>query len=225
MKIGILGSGRMGGTLGTIFARANHDVVFSYSQTERKLERLAEQAGMRASYGNPRDAVADAEVVLLAVHWLRIDDVLAQAGGLGGKIIISCCNPLNAEDTELVIGHTDSGAESLSRKLQGSHVVAAFQSTPSELLLDVFNARDGQHRPSMVFCGDDMASKSVVAELVRDVGFDPVDAGSLRVARYIEPFGMLSGVLAYETGEGPEWAYRFGRFDRLFGDDRSSREP
>jgi 8-hydroxy-5-deazaflavin:NADPH oxidoreductase len=143
--------------------------------------------------------------------------VLAQAGSLAGKIVISCCNPLNAEDTELVIGHTDSGAEALARRLQGSHVVAAFQSTPSELLLDVFNAREAAYRPSLVLCGDNTASKSVVAELIREVGFEPVDAGPLRVARYIEPFGMLSGVLAYETADGPEWAYRFGRFDRLFG--------
>ena len=220
MKIGILGSGRMGGALGTIFTRAGHDVVFSYSRSEGKLKSLVEQAGARARYGNPRDAVKDADVVLLAVHWLHVDDVLAQAGSLAGKIIISCCNPLNAEDTELVIGHTDSGAEALARRLQGSHVVAAFQSTPSELLLDVFNAREGRYRPSLVYCGDDTASKSVVTELIRKVGFDPVDAGPLQVARYIEPFGMLSGVLAYETTDGPEWAYRFGRFDRLFGELR-----
>ena len=59
--------------------------------------------------------------------------------------------------------------------------------------------------------------------LISAIGFDPVDVGALRIARYIEPFGMLSGVLAYETDQGPEWAYRFAKFDRLFGLSSSSR--
>src|SRR3954447_7288013 len=76
MRIGILGSGLMGGKLGTIFARAGHDVVFSYSHSGRKLKRLAREAGERASAGTPREAAADADALLLAVHWSRVDDVV-----------------------------------------------------------------------------------------------------------------------------------------------------
>ncbi|HWI37723.1 MAG TPA: NAD(P)-binding domain-containing protein, partial [Burkholderiales bacterium] len=80
MRIGILGSGLMGGKLGTLFARAGHDVIFSYARTEKKLARLARQANAR--HGSPREAVQAADVVVLAVHWLRFDDVLGQAGDL-----------------------------------------------------------------------------------------------------------------------------------------------
>ena len=78
MRIGILGSGLMGGKLGTIFARAGHDVVFSYARSQRKLNRLARQAG-RAVADTPREAAEDADVLLLAVHWSRVNDVLKQA--------------------------------------------------------------------------------------------------------------------------------------------------
>ena len=76
MRIGILGSGLMGGKLGTLFARAGHDVVFSYSHSERKLKRLARAAGRHAHGGTPREAAADADALLLAVHWSRVNDVL-----------------------------------------------------------------------------------------------------------------------------------------------------
>src|SRR4051812_36128699 len=80
VRIGILGSGLMGGKLGTIFVRAGHEVVFSYSRDDAKLERLARDSGGIATAGSPADAVRDADVVFLAVHWSRIDDVLRQAG-------------------------------------------------------------------------------------------------------------------------------------------------
>src|SRR5712691_512381 len=109
MRVGILGSGLMGGKLGTIFARAGHEVVFSYARSEEKLKRLARDAGRNARAGTPREAVKDADAVLLAVHWLRIDDVLNQAGDLSGKTIVSCSLPMNVDNTDLVIAHTSSG--------------------------------------------------------------------------------------------------------------------
>lgn len=65
----------------------------------------------------------------------------------------------------------------------------------------------------MVYCGDDARAKEIAARLIRDVGFDPIDAGPLRVARYIEPFTLLVGQLAYEGDRGPAVAYRFEYFD------------
>ena len=76
MRIGILGSGLMGSKLGTILARAGHEVVFSYSHSPRKLQRLARQARGRARAGTPREAASNADALLLAVHWSRVDDVL-----------------------------------------------------------------------------------------------------------------------------------------------------
>jgi len=143
MRIGILGSGLMGGKLGTIFARAGHDVVFSYARSPNKLERLARDAGGKARAGSPREAAQQAEAVLVAVHWSRVDDVLQQAGNLSG---------------------------------------------------------------------DEGKAKQVAATPIRDAGFDPVDAGALRIARYTEPFALLVGELAYGRDGGPELAYRFERF-------------
>jgi len=213
MRIGILGSGLMGGKLGTIFARAGHEVVFSYSRNERKLKRLAREAGGHARAGTPREAALNADAVLLAVHWSRVGEVLKQAGNLSGKVIITCSLPMNADDTKLVIAHTSSGAEALAKKVRKAGVVCAFSSVPSEVLFDVFDARRRtRHRPSLVYCGDDQGAKDVAASLIRDVGFEPVDAGPLRVARYLEPFSLAMAQLAYEGDEGPEIAYRIERF-------------
>jgi predicted dinucleotide-binding enzyme len=212
MRIGILGSGLMGGKLGTLFARAGHDVVFSYARGERKLKSLAREAQGNARAGTPREAAEDADVLLLAVHWSRIDDVLKQAGDVSDKVIVTCSLPMNSDDTGLVIAHTSSGAETLAKKVRRARVVSAFGTVPSEVLFGVFAAKRKARRPSLVYCGDDRNAKDVAAMLIRDVGFDPVDAGPLRIARYMEPFALLVGQLAYETEGGPELAYRFERF-------------
>ena len=212
MRIGILGSGLMGGKLGTIFARAGHEVVFSYARHREKLEALAREAGRNARAGDPADAARDADALLLAVHWSRVDDVLKQAGDLSGKVIVTCSLPMNADDTGLVLGHTTSGAEELAKKVPEARVVCAFNTVPSEVLFGVFEARRKARRPSLVYCGDHQASKEVAAGLIRDVGFEPLDAGPLRIARYAEPFALLMGQFAYEGDGGPEVAYRFERF-------------
>ena len=217
MRIGILGSGLMGGKLGVIFAKAGHDVVFSYARSQRKLNRLASQAGRRATAGTPREAAERADVLLLAVHWSRVNDVLKQAGDLSGKVLITCSMPMNASDTTLVIAHTSSGAEALAKKkkMKRARVVSAFGTVPSEVLFDVFDAkRRRRRRPSLLYCGNNDDAKSVVAKLIRDVGFEPVDAGPLRIARYLEPFTLAIAQLAYEGDEGPELAYRIERFGK-----------
>ena len=213
MRIGILGSGLMGAKLGTIFARAGHEVVFSYSHSERKLKRLAREAEGDARAGTPREAALDADALLLAVHWSRVNDVLRQAGDLSGKVIITCSLPMNANDTALAVAHTSSGAETLAKKARKADVVAAFSTVPSEVLFDVFRRkRRTLRRPSLLYCGDDRGAKKIAARLIRDVGFEPVDAGLLRIARYLEPFALAMAQLAYQGDEGPEIAYRIERF-------------
>ena len=204
----------MGGKLGTLFARAGHEVVFSYARSEQKLARLARLARGRARAGTPAEAAHDAEALLLAVHWSRVDEVLKQAGNLAGKVLITCSLPMNATDTAFVVVGSSSGAEELAKKARRSRVVAAFGTIPSEVLFSVFAARRKARRPSLVYCGDDRNAKRLAATLIRDVGFDPVDAGPLRMARYSEPFTLLIAQLAYETSAGPQLAYRFERFGK-----------
>jgi hypothetical protein len=222
MQIGILGSGLMGGKLGTIWARAGHAVAFSYARSEQKLKRLAREAGGNAKAGTPADAAREADALLLAVRWSRVDDVLKQAGDVSGKVIVTCSIPMNADDTALVVAHTSSGAEELAKKVPKARIVSAFGTVPSEVLFGVFESRRKKVRPSLVYCGDEASSKKIAAQLIRDVGFDPVDAGPLRMARYAEPFTLLIAQLAYEGDEGPELAYRFERYRE--GDDRAHRK-
>jgi 8-hydroxy-5-deazaflavin:NADPH oxidoreductase len=214
VRIGILGSGLMGGKLGVIFARAGHDVVFSYSRDEAKLEQLARDAGTSACSGTPADAARGADALLLAVHWSRVDDVVHQAGDLSGKVIVSCSLPMNSEDTGLVVAHTSSGAEELARKLPSARIVSAFNTVPSEVLFSVFERASslrtgGAARPTVVYCGEDSTAKAVAARLITDAGFDPLDAGPLRIARYTEPFALLVAQLAYHDERGPALAYHF----------------
>jgi predicted dinucleotide-binding enzyme len=209
MRVGILGAGLMGGKLGTIFARAGHEVVFSYARRQEKLKALARDARANARAGTPREAAQEADAILLAVHWSRIGDVLNQTGDLSGKVIVTCSLPMNAHNTELVLGRTSSGAEELAKMIPKARVVSAFNTVPSEVLFGVYEARRNGSRPSLVYCGDESISKGIAAELIRDAGFDPVDAGPLRIARYTEPFALLVGQLAYEGKGGPELAYRF----------------
>ena len=212
MRVGILGSGLMGGKLGTIFARAGHEVIFSYARSEQKLASLAREAGGHARVGTPREAAQAADAVLLAVHWSRTDDVLQQAGGLSGRVVLTCSLPMNEGNTDLVVAHSSSGAEELARKIPQARVVAAFNTVPSEVLFGVYEAGRKAGRPSLVYCGDDGGAKDMAAGLIRDAGFDPVDAGPLRIARYTVPFALLVAQLAYEGSGGPELAYRLEWF-------------
>ena len=139
--------------------------------------------------------------------------ILKQAGDLSGKVVVSCSLPMNAADTRLVVAHTSSGAEALAKKVPGARVVSAFGTVPSEVLFAVFEDRDSDYRPSLVYSGDDEDAKATAAKLIRDVGFDPVDAGPLEIARFSEPFTLLIAKLAYEGDGGPALAYRFKHFE------------
>ena len=212
MRVGVLGSGLMGSKLGTILAQAGHEVVFSYSRDIKKLERMAKDAGKKASAGTPAEAARGADAVLLAVHWSRVRDVLAEAGGMSGKLLMSCMLPMSKDDSRLVVGHTISGAEMLAKKVKRAHVVSAFSTVPSEVLFAVFDRRKKKERPDLVYCGDNKGAKKTAARLIRDVGFNPVDVGELSMARYIEPYSLRMAQRAYESDDGPAIAYRFARF-------------
>ena len=110
------------------------------------------------------------------------------------------------------------------RKIPSARVVCAFGTVPSEVLFGVFEARRKAHRPSLVYWGDHQGAKNVAATLIRDVGFAPIDAGPLRIARYMEPFSLLMGQLAYEGEGDPELAYRFERFTQSQDSRRGRRK-
>jgi predicted dinucleotide-binding enzyme len=204
MRIGIIGAGRMGSGLGKLLARAGHEVVYSFSRSREKLERLAAESGHGARASSPADAAA-AEVVILTIHWQELETALAQAGNLAGKVVVDVTNPMTESDDELAIGFSTSGGEELARRT-GARVVKAFNTIPSELL-HAGPARLPE-RVAVCFCGDDDEAKGITEQLIRDAGFDPVDVGPLHGARYLEPMALLVAQIAYE-GPTPEVGYRF----------------
>jgi predicted dinucleotide-binding enzyme len=121
---------------------------------------------------------------------------------------------MNNDNSNLVLAHTSSGAEALAKMVPTARVVAAFNTMPSEMLFGVYDAKRKARHPSLVYYGDDERGKGVAATLIRDVGFDPVDAGPLRIARYAEPLALLVGQLAYGGNGGPELAYWFEWFGK-----------
>jgi predicted dinucleotide-binding enzyme len=97
------------------------------------------------------------------------------------------------------------------KMIPNARIASAFNTVPSEVLFGVYEAKRKASRPSLVYCGNDKRGKAAAVEQIRDVGFDPVHAGPLWIARYTEPFGLLVAQLAYEGKRGPELAYRFER--------------
>ncbi|MFC2967773.1 NADPH-dependent F420 reductase [Acidimangrovimonas pyrenivorans] len=207
MKIGILGSGRMGAGLGRLWAACGHEVTFACSRSPAKLARLAQETG--GAPGTVAEAVAGAEALLLAVHWSRVAEVLAQAGEMAGQVVLNCCVPLDETDTDLVVGATSSGAEELARMRPRARWVSCFNTSPSESLAPVFANKGRGEAPQLLLCGDDAGARAVAGDLIRDIGFEPLEAGALRTARFIEPFAMVTAELAYGQPGGPALTYRF----------------
>ncbi len=208
MNIGILGAGNMGQGLGHLWSRAGHRVGYSYRHDLKRLRRQIRDQGPDVYAGEVDEVVAKSDIVLIAVHWTRLDDVLAQSGELATKTVISCSNPMNPEDTALALGHSTSGAEELAKKIGAARFAFGFNTLPSELLHAMALQRP-QVRPDVFLCGDDDDAKTTAFALARDAGLNPRDAGGLSAARYMEPFSLLVAQLAYGPGSDPQLLYRF----------------
>jgi 8-hydroxy-5-deazaflavin:NADPH oxidoreductase len=212
MKIGIVGTGFMGIGLGKLFAKHGHEVLFSFSRDPDKVEQAVINAGANAKSGTPMEAAQFGEVVVLAVGWNAVNEALRAVGPLVGKTLLSCVNPLTHDFTGLVVGTTTSGAEEIAKLVPGAHVVEAFVNVFAGILhSDTMSF--GADKPSVFYCGDDETSKSTVGRLIMDIGFEAVDSGPLRNARFIEPTAMLLLQLGAFLGMAKQW--RPGEFTDL----------
>lgn len=189
MKIGIIGAGNMGAAIGRLWAKAGHDVIFSYSRDEQKLRQLAASAGATAKAGTPQEAVAQSDVILIAVWVPSLADVIQSVGSLDGKIIITCVSGLTPDFTGQTIGLatdlTTSVAETIQQLAPSAQVVEAFNTTFAEIIASD-SRQFGSDRPSIFYCGDDLTAKQTVAQLIDDCGYEAIDAGRLMVARSLE---------------------------------------
>ncbi len=209
MRIGVLGAGRMGSALGRRWSSSGHAVTYSFGRNAAKLAVEVSAGSQPGRLATPAEAVADSDVILLAVPWSALDLLLEQAGALAGKVVLSCVLPMGREDQGLGIGRDDSGAEALARRQPGIRLVPIFNTIPSELIV-LLPGVPKPERPQVICCGDDVEAKGIAMTLSRDIGFEPLDAGGLLLARYIEPFGLLVGQIAYEQATyGAAVGYRF----------------
>lgn len=190
MKIGIIGTGRIASGLGKQWLHAGHEVCFG-SRDKGKAQLLASSLDPSARGGTIPEAAGFGDVVLLAVPWAAVPEVLQAAGSLEGKTLIDCINPFvrTPEGMDLAVGRTSSGAEEIAKWAPGAQVVKAFNTIFSQVIHQ--GPRFGQDHALLFYCGDDASAKSAVNTLASDVGFDPVDIGPLRMARYLEPLTVV----------------------------------
>lgn len=194
MKIAIIGSGHIGAGLARAWAK-KHAVVFG-AREPGDAELVALCGSIGASAASVADASRGAEVVVLAMPYGALDDVLRATGELAGTIVIDCTNAVERGMT-LKYGHTTSAAEELQKRLPGAHVFKSFNAQGAENLANP--VYDGK-RATNFFCGDDPAGKRILKELVEDVGFEAVDAGPLKNARLLEPLMLLWIACAQTVG-------------------------
>lgn len=188
MKIGVIGSGNIGGTVGSHWASQGHQVIFSNSRMSDELEALVQRAGANARAGTIAEAAAFGDAILFAPPYPKTDKALSDAGSLDGKILIDATNPYRADGTPepaSVIGVVE-----LSKKVPGARVVKAYNMIRASLLANQAYQPENE-RLAVYYCGNDQQAKAIVAQLIADSGFVGVDAGSLRDAAHIEPHGPL----------------------------------
>jgi predicted dinucleotide-binding enzyme len=206
MHIGIIGSGNVGGTLGTRWSALGHRVVFSSRNPQSdEMRKLVEGAGPGASADTVAEAVRASDVLLVATPWPATQQAVQSAGDLSGKVLIDATNPLLPDLSGLSTGTTTSGGEQVATWAGGARVVKAFNTIGFNIMK---NPKFAGSPALLFYCGDDPDAKRVVHQLASELGFDARDAGPLRQARLLEPFALLWISLALKFGYGREIGFQ-----------------
>ncbi len=189
MKIGIIGKGNVGSALAMGLSRAGHEIKFGHR--------------------DPKEPVAEAakwgEVIILAVpHSAAANTTKAVVSAADGKTVIDVSNALT-ENMELAIGFTTSAAEEIQRMLPKAHVVKAFNTVFAQ---NQSIGKVGNEQLTLFVAGDDAKAKQTVMRLGKDIGFEPVDGGQLKAARYLEPMGLFMISLGYVLGMGTKIGFK-----------------
>ncbi|MBE9230962.1 NADPH-dependent F420 reductase [Cuspidothrix issatschenkoi LEGE 03284] len=211
MKIAVIGAGNVGSRLAKLFILAGHEITIG-SREQEKAIAIAAQLGETVKGAKYADAVASADVIIVTTPWANNTslDVVQELGDLTGKIVIDCTNPLAPDYMSNTLGYTTSSAEEIAKLIPGVPVVKAFNTIFAEVMEPGKQTFDGQ-KATGFYCGDDAAAKAIAAKLIEDAGFEPVDAGVLQNARYLEPMAQLNIQIAYGLGGGTNVAFRYMR--------------
>jgi 8-hydroxy-5-deazaflavin:NADPH oxidoreductase len=209
-RIGVIGAGNVGGSIGSRLARLGHQLVFAFRESDSsKTAELIERAGAGARVAPVPEIAKSSDVIFLATPWNNTQSALAAAGPLTEKVVVDCTNPLRyspATGLELALGLTESGGEKVA-SWSGGRVVKAFNTYGWENFADSCFPGYGDLRPVMFFAGDDSAAKTIVSSLAIDLGFEPFDAGPLSSARLLEPLAMLWIANARKADRGARFTW------------------
>lgn len=204
MKIAIIGTGHVGGALGTGWARAGHEIIFGTRDPQSPEVKQLLKSASKTKSASPSDAAAAAEIVTLAVPWKAVSEVLKEIEpNLTGKTLIDCTNPAKEW-----LGMDHSGGEQVAKLARGAKVVKSFNTTGFE---NMQNPKLGNDAATMFYAGDDKDAKKLVHRLASDLGFDPVDVGPLSESHALEIMASLWGALAYGQQMGRGIAFRLLR--------------
>ncbi len=185
LRIGIIGTGRIGGALATHWTKAGHEVLMS-SRHPEELAPLAKSLGSRARVGTPKQAAGFGEVVLVSVPYAAIPEIgKDNAAELKGKIVLDTSNPSEGRDGAMAVAAQKKGAGVATAEfLAGTRVVRAFNCIPAASLAN--NSNRTPERVAIPIGGDDAQALAVAERLVRDAGFDPVVVGTLAQTRQFD---------------------------------------
>ncbi|HWA83945.1 MAG TPA: NADPH-dependent F420 reductase [Fimbriimonadaceae bacterium] len=203
MKIGIIGAGNVGRTLGSRWLEAGHSV--RYGVRDAGSGKYADLFGPDVFWGSGLEAAEFSDVVVFSTPWKATLEAVAEAGNLDGKVVLDCVNAINPDFSGLELKRTDSVAERIATAAPKAKVVKIFNTVGFNIMANP--DFDGQPA-TMLYCGDDVDAKATAAQLAVDIGFDPVDAGPLIQARYLEAFAWLWISMAIKEGHGREMAFR-----------------
>jgi 8-hydroxy-5-deazaflavin:NADPH oxidoreductase len=182
MRIGVIGAGRIGGNCARQAVKAGHEVKVSFARDQAKLRELTSELGDSASTGTVDDAVGFGEIVVVSVPWGAIPEALAQAGDLTGKIVIDTTNQFGP-GPKPEPGQTAAAFN--AHRMPGARYVKSFNTLTAGFQEQAAD-RDGPARVVQWVCGDDPAAKELVAGLIEDMGYVPVDLGSTQTCGVME---------------------------------------
>jgi predicted dinucleotide-binding enzyme len=188
MKIAIIGAGNVGTALGNAWAKRGHEIAFGVRDPESAKARSLAQQFPSAHLLLNGEAAHHAEIIVLATPWQSTEEAVRTCGDLPGKTIIDCTNPLKSDFSGLEVGFSSSGGELISEWAHGADVFKAMNQIGARLM-DA-PSFGGTVKPVMFVCGEGTQKASVIL-LVEQLGFTVIDAGELKTARLLEPYGML----------------------------------
>ncbi len=203
LKIAIIGPGQVGVTLAKLWSKTGHE-IFLGSREPAKAALIASELGQNMQGMGIADAAAAADIILFSFPWYALIDVQREIGKCEGKVIIDCINPITSSGS-LALGHKWSAGEEIAQTFPLAKVVKAF----NHIYLGHFEDPIFDGSPATAYyCSNSDEAKGIAVQLATEMGFDPVDIGPIKHARYLEPLALLWIQMAFHMGKGADFTFK-----------------